>query len=72
MSARAPRPGFTSGAAARALLAWLIILGLLAAVGYLVAERNARTWTLAPEEGRLVVSKGLLLPVGRSHFKTAD
>ena len=72
MTARAPRGGPAAGAAAKALLAWLAILGLLALVGYLVSERNARTWALAPEEGRLVVSKGLLLPLGRSHFKTSD
>jgi len=72
MRARAARGGSAAGAAAKALLAWLAILGLLAVVGYLVSERNARTWALTPEEGRLVVSKGLLMPVGRSHFRTAD
>ncbi|HVO19977.1 MAG TPA: hypothetical protein VMU15_12015 [Anaeromyxobacter sp.] len=72
MRARAPRGGFAAGAAAKALLAWLLILGLLAMVGYLISERNARTWSLVPEEGRLVVSKGMLLPMGRSHFKTSD
>lgn len=67
-------PGARSaaGAAARALLAWLIILALVAAVGYLVSERNARTWSLVPEEGRLVVMKGLFLPVGRAEFKSSD
>jgi hypothetical protein len=72
MTARPQRPGSAGGAAAKALLAWLAILALVAAVGWLIAERNARSWTLAPEEGRLVVLKGLLLPVGRTHFKTAD
>lgn len=53
-------------------LAWLLILALLAVVVWLASERNARTWTLAPDEGRLVVLKGYLLPAGRQTFKTSD
>jgi len=60
------------GAAARSLLAWVVILVLLGAVAYLVSERNARTWSLTPEEGRLVVKKGLFFPAGRTEFKTTD
>jgi hypothetical protein len=61
-----------SGAAAKVMLAWVAILGLLAAVGWLLSDRNARTWSLVPEEGRLLVEKGLFLPTGRATFKTAD
>jgi hypothetical protein len=61
-----------AGVAARGLLAWLAILGLLAAVGWLVSERNAHRWSLVPDEGRLVVMKGMFLPVGRQEFKTSD
>ncbi len=60
------------GAAARSLLAWVVILGLLGAVAYLISERNARSWSLTPEEGRLVVKKGLFFPIGRTDFKTTD
>jgi hypothetical protein len=60
------------GGGGRTLLAWLAILGLLVLVGWLAAERNARTWYLVPDEGRLVVMKGLLLPVGRQSFQTSD
>lgn len=63
---RAPRSG------ARGALAWLAILGLLALVVWLASERNARTWHLVPDEGRLVVMRGMLLPVGRQAFETAD
>lgn len=66
-----PRRG-ESGAAARAMLVWVVILGLVAAVGWLVSERNARTWSLSPVEGRLVVQKGLFLPVGQVAFKSTD
>ncbi|HET6436874.1 MAG TPA: hypothetical protein VFG59_02345 [Anaeromyxobacter sp.] len=62
----------SAGVAGRSFLAWVVILALLAAVVYLVSQQNARTWALVPEEGRLVVKKGLLLPVGRTEFKTTD
>lgn len=62
----------TTGAAARALLAWVVILGLVGVVGYLFSERNARAWSLVSEEGRLVVKKGLFFPLGRTEFKTSD
>lgn len=60
------------GASGKALLAWLAILALLGMVTYLVSERNAHTWYLVPDEGRLVVMKGVFLPMGRQAFKTAD
>jgi hypothetical protein len=64
----APRRGGTLKAA----VAWLAILGLLALVAWLAAERNARTWHLVPSEGRLVVMRGLLLPAGRGALRTSD
>jgi hypothetical protein len=65
---RAPR----HGGGARAAVAWLAILGLAAIVVWLVSERNARTWYLVPDDGRLVVMRGILAPIGRQTFKTAD
>jgi hypothetical protein len=61
-----------SGGGLRAVVAWLAILGLLALVGWLVSERNSRTWSLVPADGRLVVMKGYLLPIGRGAFETSD
>ncbi|WP_242341175.1 MULTISPECIES: hypothetical protein [unclassified Anaeromyxobacter] len=60
------------GGGARAAVAWVAIVGLLALVLWLVSERNARTWYLVPDEGRLVVMRGILAPLGRQTFKTAD
>ncbi|HYG68075.1 MAG TPA: hypothetical protein VD838_10465 [Anaeromyxobacteraceae bacterium] len=60
------------GGGARALLAWVAILGLAALVIWLAADRNARQWHLVPDEGRLVVMKGIPFPVGRQPFKTDD
>lgn len=60
------------GGGARAAVAWLAILGLAAVVVWLFSERNARTWYLVPDDGRLVVMRGILAPIGRQTFKTAD
>lgn len=60
------------GTGMKGVIAWLAILGLLVLVGWLASERNARTWHLVPDEGRLVVMHGMLLPVGRQAFETND
>jgi hypothetical protein len=57
---------------ARTLLAWVVILGLAAVVGWLLAERNARQWYLVPENGLLVVKRGVPFPVGRQAFAPDD
>src|SRR6266508_2470407 len=62
----------TGGSTLKAALAWFAILGLLALVAWLASERNARTWYLVPADGRIVVMKGLLLPIGRGAFATSD
>jgi hypothetical protein len=62
----------SQGVGFKGALAWIAILGLLALVLWLVSERNARTWYLVPEDGRVVVMRGVLFPVGRQTFKTAD
>jgi hypothetical protein len=61
-----------SGGGARGALAWLLVLTLLAVVVWLASERNARAWHLVPDEGRLVVMRGLMLPAGRHAFETSD
>lgn len=61
-----------AGAGVKGLLAWVAILGLLGLVAWLASERNARTWHLVPDEGRLVVMRGMMLPVGRQPFESSD
>jgi hypothetical protein len=61
-----------SGPGFRGVLAWIAILALLGLVAWLAAERNARSWHLVPDEGRLVVMRGMMLPFGRQAFKTSD
>lgn len=61
-----------SGGGFKGVLAWLVILGLLGVVGWLASDRNARLWHLVPDQGRLVVMRGLPLPVGRQAFEPVD
>ncbi len=56
----------------RQLLAWVLILGLGGLALWLASERNARRWVLVPEDGQLVVKKGLLFPAGRGSLKSDD
>jgi hypothetical protein len=54
------------------LLVLLLILGLGGAVVFLLSERNARTFTLAQENGQLVVMKGRMLPTGAVPYRPGD
>jgi hypothetical protein len=59
-------------ASGRSAVMTLAILVLLGVVLWLLSERNARQWSLVYEDGHLSVKKGILFPVGRQSFKTAD
>lgn len=60
------------GAGFKGILAWIVIALLLAAVAWLASERNARRWHLVPDDGRLVVMRGLMLPAGRGAATVSD
>jgi hypothetical protein len=60
-----------AGALKRALVT-LLVLGLLAAVLFLLSELNARTYRCSIEDGKLVINKGLLLPTGSAPYRPAD
>ncbi len=62
----------SAGKAAGGILRWIVVLGLVAALLWLVSERNSRTWSLAGEDGRLVVKRGLFLPIGSAELKPTD
>lgn len=61
-----------SGGALKAVAAWVAIAGLLALVAWLASERNARSWYLVADEGRLVVMRGMMAPIGRRAAESAD
>ncbi|HVP69433.1 MAG TPA: hypothetical protein VMT17_19445 [Anaeromyxobacteraceae bacterium] len=56
----------------RSPLTWLVVAGLGILVLWLLADRNSREWWLVPEDGRVVVKKGVLLPTGKATFKSDD
>jgi hypothetical protein len=61
-----------SGGGLRGFLAVLVILALVGAVLWLLTERNARTWYLVPDEGRLVIMHGTSLPFGRETYTPGE
>jgi len=56
----------------RSPVTWLALVALGLLVLWLLADRNSREWWLVPEEGRVVVKKGILFPVGKATFKSDD
>lgn len=56
----------------RRLVVTLLILGLAGAVGFLLSQLNARTYTLEQSEGKLRVMKGRMLPFGVEPYRPSD
>ena len=67
MAEEGSRPGRS-----RSSLLLLLAVGLAVVVAWLLAERNARQWWLVPEEGRVVVKRGVFFPAGKATFKSDD
>ena len=67
MAEEGSRPGRS-----RSWLLLLLAVGLAVLVAWLLAERNARQWWLVPEEGRVVVKRGVFFPAGKATFKSDD
>jgi hypothetical protein len=60
------------GSRVKSLFTTLIILGLLGAVGYLLAERNHRTYSVVRQGNSLVVMRGVMLPLGTEPYQPGD
>jgi hypothetical protein len=54
------------------LLVVVVVLGLVGAVGFLLSQLNARTFTIEDQNGSLVVMKGRELPIGSDPYKPPD
>ena len=54
------------------VLPLLLAVGLAVAVAWLLAERNARQGWIVPEDGKVVVKKGVLFVTGKTAFQSAD
>jgi len=64
--------GRRAGRAFTRLVVTLLVLGLLGAVGFLLSRLNARTFLLQEADGKLVVMKGRMLPLGAEPFRPSD
>ncbi|MGZ6143986.1 MAG: hypothetical protein ACXWLM_11650 [Myxococcales bacterium] len=53
-----------SGGGLRAVVLWLVIAALLAAVWWLASDRNERHYRVASENGQLIVERGRFFPTG--------
>ena len=49
-----------------------IVLVLIGAVGFLLSQLNARTFTLQMQDGKLLVMKGRMLPLGSEPYRPAE
>jgi hypothetical protein len=67
----AQEPDQRSGGGLKRFAVYVLVLGLLGAVLWLVSERNQRRYSWTVENGKLVVSKGRFFPTGQSAI-TAD
>ncbi|HET8723443.1 MAG TPA: hypothetical protein VFM53_04500 [Anaeromyxobacteraceae bacterium] len=67
-----PQPPEGSAARRRSPLLLLAAVALAVAVAWLLAERNARQWWIVPEDGKVVVKKGIPFVTGKAAFQSSD
>ena len=64
--------GRRAGRAFTRLVVTLVVLALLGVVGLLLSQLNARTFTLQAQDGKLLVMKGRMLPIGSEPYRPSD
>jgi len=72
MSSTSDSFGRRAGRAFTRLVVTLLVFALLGAVGFLLSRLNARTFTLQPQDGKLLVMKGRMLPLGAEPYRPSD
>jgi len=72
MSSTSDSFGRRAGRAFTRLVVTVLVFVLLGAVGVLLAQLNARTFTLQLQDGKLLVTKGRMLPVGSEPYRPSD
>jgi hypothetical protein len=60
------------GGAFQRLVLWLVILGLLAAVGWLASERNQHRFRVTAQGSLLVIERGRFFPTGTAPLPPTD
>ena len=72
MSSTSDSLGRRAGRAFTRLVVTLVVLGLIGAVGFLLSQLNARTFTLQQQDGKLLVMKGRMLPLGSEPYRPSE
>jgi len=72
MSSTSDSFGRRAGRAFTRLVVTLVVLGLIGAVGFLLSQLNARTFTLQQQDGKLLVMKGRMLPLGSEPYRPTE
>jgi len=72
MSSTSDSLGRRAGRAFTRLVVTLVLLALVGAVGFLLSRLNARTFILQQTDGKLLVLKGRLLPMGSEPYRPSD
>jgi hypothetical protein len=72
MSSTSDSFGRRAGRAFTRLVVTLLVFALLGAVGFLLSRLNARTFTLQQQDGKLLVMKGRMLPLGAEPYRPSD
>jgi len=65
-------PAARRGGAFQRLVLWLLILALLAAVGWLASERNQHRFRVAAQGSLLVIERGRFFPTGTAPLPPTD
>jgi hypothetical protein len=72
MSSTSDTLGRRAGRAFTRLVVTLLVLALGGAVGFLLSQLNARTFVLQQSDGKLLVLKGRMFPVGADPYRPSD
>ena len=72
MSSTSDSLGRRAGRAFTRLVVTLVVLGLIGVVGLLLSQLNARTFTLQTQDGKLLVMKGRMLPLGSEPYRPSE
>jgi hypothetical protein len=72
MSSTSDSFGRRAGRAFTRLVVTLLVFALIGVVGFLLSQLNARTFTLKQQDGKLLVLKGRMLPLGADPYRPSD
>lgn len=72
MSSTSDSLGRRAGRAFTRLVVTLLVFALLGAVGFLLSQLNARTFTVQQTDGKLIILKGRMLPLGADPYRPSE